>query len=126
MNANPPKSRDEAAEQTIGILLRTGVTVAALVVFVGGVLLLLQAPTRANYSVFHGEPTALEHVSQIIPLALHLDPQGVIQLGLLLLIATPVARVAFSVWAFARERDWMYVGITLMVLVLLLASLFGV
>jgi uncharacterized membrane protein len=44
-------------------------------------------------------------------------------LGLLLLIATPVARVAFSVIGFALEKDWMYVVITLIVLALLIYSL---
>jgi len=48
---------------------------------------------------------------------------GIIQLGLLLLIATPVARVAFSVVAFAAERDWLYVAITLIVLAILIYSL---
>jgi uncharacterized membrane protein len=52
-----------------------------------------------------------------------LDPAAIIQLGLLILIATPVARVAFSVFAFAQERDWLYVVVTLIVLGLLLYSL---
>ena len=46
-------------------------------------------------------------------------------LGLLLLIATPVARVLFSAIAFAIERDGMYVVITLVVLAILMLSLFG-
>jgi Protein of unknown function (DUF1634) len=37
----------------------------------------------------------------------------------LLLLATPVARVVFSIAAFALERDRMYVGITLVVLAIL-------
>ena len=45
--------------------------------------------------------------------------------GLLLLIATPIARVALSLIAFARQRDRMYVCITTLVLGLLLFSLFG-
>jgi len=49
--------------------------------------------------------------------------RGLIQLGLLLLIATPMARVAFSVIGFALEKDWLYVGITLLVLALLIYSL---
>jgi uncharacterized membrane protein len=52
--------------------------------------------------------------------------RGLIPLGLLLLIATPVARVAFSVVAFARQRDATYVAITFTVLALLLYSLFSV
>ena len=43
----------------------------------------------------------------------------VIGFGLVLLIATPVARVVFSVVAFTLERDWLYVGITLFVLAVL-------
>jgi uncharacterized membrane protein len=41
----------------------------------------------------------------------------------LLLIATPIARVAISVIGFARERDWMYVGCSLLVLALLMYGL---
>ena len=49
--------------------------------------------------------------------------RGIIQFGLVLLIATPVARVAFSVAAFALQRDNTYVAITLIVLAVLLFSL---
>ena len=49
--------------------------------------------------------------------------RGIIQLGLLLLIATPIARVVFSVYAFARQRDRTYVLVTLVVLAVLLYSL---
>jgi uncharacterized membrane protein len=47
------------------------------------------------------------------------------QLGLFLLIATPVARVVFSLLAFAIQRDHLYVGITLVVLAVLTFSLTG-
>ena len=57
--------------------------------------------------------------------SLHGRPRGLIQFGLLLLIATPVARVAFSVFGFTQERDWVYVVITLIVLALLVYSLSG-
>jgi uncharacterized membrane protein len=57
--------------------------------------------------------------------ALRFSSRGVIQLGLLLLVATPVARVIFSVFAFARQRDFTYVVITLIVLGVLLFSLFA-
>ncbi len=38
------------------------------------------------------------------------DELGIIQLGVLLLIATPVARVVLSIFAFAQQRDLRYVG----------------
>jgi uncharacterized membrane protein len=53
-----------------------------------------------------------------------LQPLAICQLGLLVLLATPVARVAASVVAFAMERDRLYAAITLAVLAVLLASIF--
>jgi uncharacterized membrane protein len=64
-------------------------------------------------------------VSAILHGALGMSGRAIIQLGLLLLIATPVARVLFSAIAFAIEHDYMYVFITLVVLAILLYSLFG-
>jgi uncharacterized membrane protein len=55
----------------------------------------------------------------------HGRSESLIQLGLLMLMATPVARVALSVVAFALERDRTYVAITLVVLTGLVASLAG-
>jgi uncharacterized membrane protein len=78
-----------------------------------------------NYRVFQGEPAELRTISGIFREAVHFSGRGLIQLGLLLLIATPVARVLFSVFAFIYEKDWTYVLVTLMVLALLSYSLFG-
>jgi uncharacterized membrane protein len=75
--------------------------------------------------VFQGEPADLRSISGIVMDAIALRSRGVIQFGLLLLIATPVARVAFSVVAFALERDRAYVIVTLIVLALLLYSIAG-
>nr|MBN2278700.1 DUF1634 domain-containing protein [candidate division Zixibacteria bacterium] len=55
---------------------------------------------------------------------MHFTGNGIIQLGLLFLIATPIARVFFSVFAFFRKRDYLYTLITLIVLIILLFSLF--
>ena len=57
--------------------------------------------------------------------AVELSGRGIIQLGLLFLIATPVARVIFSIWGFAAERDRMYVVFTVIVLAILIFSLVG-
>lgn len=120
------EAMDQRAENAIGILLRTGVTVSALVVLFGGILYLAQSWSSAtHYRTFRGEPGDLRHIAGIIRESIALHPAGIIQLGLLLLIATPIARVAFSVWAFAEERDWLYVMVTLIVLGLLLFSLAG-
>ena len=53
-----------------------------------------------------------------------LRPVGIAQLGLVVLLATPVVRVAASVVAFALEGDRLYAGMTLVVLGILLTSVF--
>jgi uncharacterized membrane protein len=117
---------DTQVETIIGLLLRAGVLIAAAVVFVGAVLFLVRhGGSRESYRTFAGAPDWLRSPDQIVANAMHLSGRAVIQLGLLLLIATPVARVAFSAIAFLLERDYLYVLITLIVFGTLLFSLFG-
>ena len=78
-----------------------------------------------NYGVFHGEPSDLQSISGSVGYALAGHGRGIIELGLLLLIATPVARVVFSIFAFAVQRDWLYVVVTVIVLGVLIFSLTG-
>jgi uncharacterized membrane protein len=121
-----PDWNDQRFEELIANLLRTGVLLSATVVLLGAIIYLVRHGfSPADYRVFRGEPRELKSMQGIIGYALQRHGRGLIQLGLLLLIATPVARVTFSVFGFARERDWMYVGFTLIVLAVLLYSLFG-
>lgn len=117
---------DHRTESVIGSLLRIGVLLSAAFVLSGGLIYLVRHGASApDYRMFHGEPTDLSTLSGILSYALSVHGRGIIQLGLLILIATPVARVAFSVVAFALERDRLYVAITLVVLSVLLLSLAG-
>ena len=117
---------DQKIEDIIGNLLRIGVGTAAAVVLVGAAAYLVRHGFgHANYRVFRGEPSDLRTLRGIVRAASGLHPRGIIQLGLVMLIATPVARVAFSVFAFAVERDRMSVVFTLMVLGILIVSLAG-
>ena len=117
---------DERVETIMGNLLRAGVVLAAAVVLVGGLVHLLRhGADQAGYHLFRGEPAGLRSIRGIVAEASTLRGRGIIQLGLLLLIATPVARVAFSVYAFARQGDRIYVVVTLIVLTLLLYGLAG-
>jgi uncharacterized membrane protein len=112
-------------DQIMAVLLRTGVLLAAALVFTGGMIFLVHHPQpTTNYRVFAGEPEELRTVSGILREAGKFHGRGLIQLGLLLLITTPVARVLFSVFAFLYERDWTYVAVTILVLSLLAYSLF--
>ena len=117
---------DRRLETIIGNLLRAGVVIAATITSIGGVIYLAhsgESPT--HYRVFHSEPAVLRQVKGILSDAFSGDGAGIMQLGLLLLIATPVARVAFSLVAFAVQRDRLYVVVTLVVLGVLTFSVVG-
>jgi uncharacterized membrane protein len=117
---------DRTIEEIVGNLLRAGVSLSAFVVSFGAVIYLIRhGRSPADYRVFRGEPSDLKSLSGIARDAYGLHGRGIIQFGLLLLIATPVVRVAFSIWGFAAEEDRMYMVFTGIVLVILLYSLLG-
>lgn len=117
---------DQRIENMVGNLLRAGVSVSAFVVLLGGVIYLARhGRSPADYRVFQGEPSDLKTLRGIIREAIGFRGRGIIQLGLLLLIATPVVRVALSIWGFAEEHDRLYMTFTVIVLIVLLYSLLG-
>ncbi len=117
---------DQRVETVIGVMLRVGVLLAAAVVLGGAVCYLMRyGHAPADYRAFRGEPANLRSVGPIVRYAASLRCRGIMQLGLLLLILTPIARVAFSVVAFWLEDDHMYIVMTLIVLANLLYSLMG-
>ena len=115
---------DQRLEIIISILLRTGVMIAAAIVLIGGVCFLTRhGDQQEAYHVFHATPEMYRSVSGVVRAAGPSNCQAVIQLGLLLLILTPIARVAFSLFGFALERDATYVALTFVVLAILIYSL---
>jgi uncharacterized membrane protein len=127
----PPARSDPEEEQRIelalAMLLRAGVIVAAALVLIGGVLYLIrEGRLHPDYGRFTGEPGNMQHPMSVLAAALALQPLGLIQLGVMVLLATPVVRVAFSLLAFARERDRTYVAMTAVVLLVLVLSLLGI
>jgi uncharacterized membrane protein len=117
---------DERIEVVVGNLLRAGVLLSAFVVAVGGAIYLWRhGQSLMDFTVFRGEPADLRSIHGVINDAVAMQGRGIIQLGLLLLIATPVARVAFSIFGFAKEKDHMYVAFTTVVFAILLYSIFG-
>ena len=113
-------------ELILGNLLRSGVLLSAAVVLWGGCIYLSRHGREpANYRVFVGEPSEFRTITGIIHSAIEGRGRGLIQLGLLFLIATPIARVTFSIVGFTIERDRLYVVFTVIVLAVLLYSLLG-
>ena len=120
----PSQAEDSVMDTQIGILLRVGMYASALVILAGGVLYLAQhSHDQVNYKHFHGVAPSLQTLHGIAAGALHGQSESIIQFGLLMLIATPIARVIFSVFAFFKERDYLYVGISALVLLVLLYSI---
>lgn len=115
---------DRRLEMIIGNLLRAGVLLAAAVVLAGGGLYLAQSHgLKTSYHHFVVEQAGLRNVAGIVSSAAHLNSEGLMQLGLLLLIATPVARVGMAGVGFLLERDRLYTVVCAIVLAVLLFSL---
>jgi uncharacterized membrane protein len=109
---------DDRLDRIISNLLRTGVTLAAAVVLAGGVwYLATRGESAPRYRGFHPDLRGL-HALGTLPGA-----EALILVGLLILIATPVARVVFAIVGFALEGDRVYAGITAIVLAILLYSI---
>ncbi len=103
---------DRKMETIVGRMLQAGVLAAGATMLVGGAYYLrLHGGEMPDYRHFHG----------VTPRR----GQRIIQAGVLIMIGTPVLRVAFAAAAFAMERDWMYTTISLIVLGLLIYALFG-
>jgi uncharacterized membrane protein len=115
---------DRRLETIIGQLLRTGVLLAAATVFAGGVLYLVQHHgDKVNYHAFVAGTPSTRSVSGILQSAAKGDSAGIIQVGLLLLILTPIARVGIAIAGFMLERDRLYAVVSLIVLLILVFSL---
>ena len=118
------KVDDVTLERIISVLLRAGVLLSGAVVLAGGLYYLARHGSQtADYHTFRGQPSIDRFVSEIVKGAIALRARSIIQTGILLLIATPIARVAFSLVGFALEGDRKYVVITAIVLCVLLYSL---
>jgi len=101
---------DKKMEMIVGRLLQAGVLTAALAMVIGGVqYLILHGGATPNYAKFHG----------VTPLT----GETILWVGVVVMVATPILRVAFALVAFAMEHDWLYTGVSSLVLALLAYSL---
>lgn len=109
---------DERLEEIVGNLLRAGVIVSAAVMIAGGAwYMATQGMSAPHYSVFRPDVRGIRSLASLPA------PEAVMLGGLLLLIATPVARVVLTLAAFLFSRDRTYAAITLVVLIVLLFSI---
>ena len=116
--------REHLLEIVIGRLLRTCVIATSAIVVIGAAIYLPGAArSTVSFHAFHGEPAKFRSVAGILTDAATGNGRAIVEAGLLLLVLTPVLRVAFSAFAFLHERDYLYVTLTLIVLALLTGSL---
>lgn len=116
-------------ETLIGWVLRAGVVISVSIIVIGLALTFFHHPEyvsseEALRQLIDPERRQLDSRAGVWRGLLQQRGQAIVMLGLLLLIATPVMRVAASIFIFARERDRLYVAITTLVLLLLLTSFF--
>lgn len=126
MNDAQHKADEKHFDEMISVLLRTGVIVSSVVVLVGGIFYLVQSGMlKPVYKPFHREPQNLRGLADIARGVFTWNPRNWIQFGLLILVATPVARVALCVFTFIKQKDRTYIVLTLIVLCVLIFGFIG-
>lgn len=121
MNIVKPVIEDKDMERMMGNLLRYGVVLSAVIILTGAVFYMFQHGHESpHYRHFTGEPKQFIQLKEIVQTALQGRGRSIIQFGLLLLIATPIARIIFSIVGYILEKDYLYIGITAIVLGIIL------
>ncbi|WP_222538473.1 DUF1634 domain-containing protein [Pedobacter polysacchareus] len=120
------KVTDYDMEQLIGQVLRYGVLTSGIIAIIGGIWYLIQSGSGIpNYTSFSGEPAGYTSLTGIIKGLAAGSAKEIIQLGVVILIATPILRIVFSLFSFILEKDRLYIVITLIVLLIIIFSMFG-
>jgi uncharacterized membrane protein len=117
------KVRDTDLEKVIGNLLRYGVLTSSLVVLAGGIVYLVRHGAQyPQYHAFMGEPDKMRKPVLMWEAVWRGEGRPLIQLGLLILVATPIARIAFSFVGYLLEKDYLYAVLTVIVLLVILIN----
>ncbi|KRN89573.1 DUF1634 domain-containing protein [Ligilactobacillus ceti] len=103
-------------EIVIGQIMRVGVIIAATFMIIGFIILLI---THTGGYPGNHFPTTLKAIFTGL---FHGKAYAFMMFGIFCLILTPVLRVIISIYAFLKEKDYLYVGITTLVLVILIIS----
>jgi uncharacterized membrane protein len=124
--ASRGKFKDADMQLIIGWILRGGVAVSMTIVVIGGIIFMFRhGHSVPDYHVFKGVPDFINSPKGVFEGVLNIRGQAIIQLGIALLIATPVLRVIFAGIGFLLEKDYLYSLISLIVLLIILISMFS-
>jgi uncharacterized membrane protein len=118
------KLKNTDMQWVIGFVLRAGVLTSLCIVIFGGVIYLIHEGSRVeHYDIFKGGKNSINSANSYLHNVFILNGRTIIQTGLILLIATPIIRVVFSAIVFLKEKDYLYTGITLLVLAIIFTSM---
>jgi uncharacterized membrane protein len=126
-SASMPPERPDAHLSTdelrliVARVLLAGVVLSAVLILAGFIASLFVGWDGSLLGAAPGgDPTDVGAIAEGLQ---NLRPQAIVQLGLLTLVLTPMARVAASLVLFAVERDRTYVVVSVIVLAILIAGL---
>jgi len=109
----PPAFTEEQLDTVAGLILIGGSSLSFVIMIAGFILLV-------------GKPLPSRALAQPVPEVLagsaRLEPLALINLGILVLMATPVLRVIIAIVGFALERRWRFVGVSGLVFAMLMIS----
>lgn len=114
MSDRPRRSAAETINLMVHRVLAVGLAISATLMIAG---------VAAGLAQDQNLPKVVLSVGAALRRGAQLQADGLLSLGLFALILTPFLRVTGSVVVFAKERDWRYVGITVLVLAIMIASL---
>jgi len=115
--------KDADMQLIIGWILRIGVISSMVIVVIGGIVFVYRhGHSIPDYRTFRKVPDFISSPMGVLEGVIHWKGQAIIQLGIMLLIATPVLRVVFSAIGFMMERDRLYTFISLLVLFIIIMS----
>ncbi len=115
---------DKNIRTVTAILLRVGVYLSMAIVIFGGIVYLYQhGSENVDYSVFYKDKVQYKTITAVFSNLFTSNAIVVIQFGLLMLIFTPIARVILAAIGFALERDYLYVLIGFIILIIIASSL---
>jgi uncharacterized membrane protein len=127
-----PEPGGHSMELWVSYTLRIGVSIAALVILSGVILYVIQGSSGAGHlqsldDLKPGRNNTIDVSWTSIGNGLQdFESIAIIQLGLLILLLTPVTRVALTLLLFIRTRDRIFALITAVVLTILLLGFFGI
>jgi uncharacterized membrane protein len=121
---SPESEHETILDDILSFILRMGLLLSLLTVLIGAALFLYQhSKEEISHHVFIGEPSFLKGISGIFEAAMQDKTLAIIQLGVILLIITPLLRVFSCLIVFVIKRDYLYIGLSTFVLGILLYSL---